>query len=45
MTGERFVSLGDGFFERLSNDGDSYVEGISFNFEDSFPLDFVALFG
>lgn len=45
MTGERFVSLGDGFFERLSNDGDSYVEGISFNFEDRFPLDLVALFG
>ena len=42
----RFAFLGDDFFEgSLSNDGDSYVEGISFNFEDRFPLDFVALFG
>lgn len=41
-----FVSLGDDFFEGgLSHDGDSYAEGISFNFEDRFFLDFVALFG
>jgi len=41
-----FSSLEDDFFEGgLSHDGDSYVEGISFNFEDRSPLDFVALFG
>lgn len=40
-----FSLLGDDFFEGLSHDGDSYVEGISFNFEDRSPLDFVALFG
>lgn len=33
-----FSSLGDDFFEGLSHDGDSYVEGISFNFEDRSPL-------
>lgn len=46
LSGEKFASLGDDFFEGgLSNDGDSFAEGISFSFEDRFPLDFVALFG
>ena len=41
-----FVSLGDDFLEGgLSHDGDSYLEDISFNFEDRFSFDFVALFG
>jgi len=33
-----FASLGDNFFEGGSSyDGDSYVQGMSFNFEDRFP--------